>query len=167
MEGGDDVDVQCVGLRTDLRQASALNLDVDGGRPALGRPVGEPVEDGVQEGGVDGVIQTGPAPLGGSAAGDQQGGSRTGISTVGGDDLPQPPQALQDLGGGRGRVQRVGGGQGTSLLQQVDAQLEDVSTGVDGAAGLAPRLGETRPGQGDSHRGQAAGGGDAAPTPGQ
>ena len=38
---------------------------------------------------------------------------------------------------------------------------------ADGAAGLGPRLGEARPGQGDGHRGQAAGGGDAAPAPGQ
>ena len=39
-----------MGLCADLRQAAALNLDVDGGRAALGRPVGEPVEDGAQEG---------------------------------------------------------------------------------------------------------------------
>ena len=109
----------------------------------------------------------GPGPLGGGAAGEQQGGSRTGVSTVGGDDLPQPPQALQDLGGGRGRVQRFGGGHGTSLLEKVHAQLEDVGTGADGAVGLGPRLGEARPGQGDGHRGQAAGAGDAAPVPGQ
>ena len=71
MEGGDDVDTQSVGLLTDLRQAAALDLDVDGGRAALRRPVGEPVEDGAQEGAVGGVVQAGLAPLGGGAAGEQ------------------------------------------------------------------------------------------------
>ena len=71
MEGGDDVDTQSVGLLADLRQAAALDLDVDGDRAALGRPVGEPVEDGAQKGAVGGVVQTGPAPLGGGAAGEQ------------------------------------------------------------------------------------------------
>ena len=167
MEGGDDVDTQSAGLCADLRQAAALDLDVDGDRAALGRPVGEPVEDGAQKGDIGGVVQTGPAPLGGGAAGEQHRGGGIGVNTVGGNGLPQPPQALQDPGGSRGSIQRVGGGQGASLLQQVHAQLEDVGAGVDGAAGLGPRLGEARPGQGDSHRGQAAGAGDAAPAPGQ
>ena len=162
-----------MGLLADPPQAAALDLDVDGGRATLGRPVGEPVEDGAQEGAVGGVVQVGPAPLGGGAAGEQQGGS---VGSV--DSITQTPQALQGLGRGGGRVQRIGGGrlrtgglgggdQGVDLLKQVDAQLEDVGTGVDGAAGLGPRVGDGRPGQGDGHRGQATGAGDAAPAPGQ
>ena len=94
MERGNDADLQAVSLLADLSQAAALDLDVDGGREALGRPVGEPVEDGAQEGAVGGVIQVGPAPFGGGAAGEQHRGAGIGVNAVGVSavyGLPQSP----------------------------------------------------------------------------
>ena len=70
MEGGNDADAQTVGLSGDLRQTAALDLDVDGARAARGRPVGQLVEHGAEEGAVAGVVQVGPTALGGGAAGE-------------------------------------------------------------------------------------------------
>ena len=113
----------------------------------------------------------GPTALGGGATGEQEGGAV--------DDVAHASQALQDLGGGRGHDHRVRGGrpltcdltegdQGIGLLEQVDAQLEDIGAGVDGAAGLDPSAGGGRTGQGDGDRGRFPGTtGDGAPAPGQ
>ena len=102
MEGGDDVDAQSVGLLGDPRQAAALDLDVDSGRAVLGRPLGQTVDNGVQDGAVACVVQAGTATLGGRAAGEQERGAVN--------DVGHAAQALQDLGGGRGHDHRVRGG---------------------------------------------------------
>ena len=153
MEGPRRINAEIAGPRGNLGQASPLDLDINSGRTPPRLPCGQLIKQEAHHAGVAGIVQHGPTALRGRTAGEQHWRPR-------GSSLDQG-QGLHHAIGNSTQGTRLRAGRlpqrSPHFFQQIDAQLQDISTRPSSPPRLPPNVIRRRPGQGDGHSGRSPG----------